>query len=143
MAIDTKDAHTPIRDITEDDTSTEAVAINEFRKVFGSGAIPTSEQRYYDPEKLHNDWSSVGRLISRPTTWARRMTSPAAMLFLAGLVILAVVNYTIFTANTGSATAAHTSTTTSNQTSTQTSVAGVPDATETNGNQLAKYTSGL
>jgi FtsP/CotA-like multicopper oxidase with cupredoxin domain len=88
---------------------------------------------------MHNDWSSIGRLfVAGPGTWARRITSPAGVLFLAGLVILGLVNLAVFS-SAGTTPATRSPATTSGQATTTSAAATVPDATQRYGGQPAKF----
>ncbi len=140
MATDLKDERAVSDAPSATSPSPEHVAESEFRSLYGSGAILTSERRLYDPDKMHNDWSSVGRLfIARPATWARRVTSPAAAAFLVVLVVVGLLNLALFSSNVGTSSPTISSSSSSSQTNTQAAVSSVPDATQTYGAQPAKY----
>jgi manganese oxidase len=119
--------------------STPEEVEGDLRSLYGDGAIFTSERRLYDPDKLHNDWSSVGRLvIARPATWVRRVTSPAAAAILVVFVVVASLGWALFSSNAPT-TGAGVASNSGSQPATQTAVSGVPDATQTYGAQTAKF----
>lgn len=140
MAVDTKEEHIVLDQPVETAYPASDLLESSREMTARSGAIFTSERRRYDPSKMHNDWSSVGRwLAAGPGAWGRRAVSPVGALLVAGLVLLGIINYAIFSAGGSTAGTTHASSSSTGHSPAQMAVPNVPDATQSFGNQPAKF----